>query len=196
EPGMPGYDVGTQEALEFAARAAGGRTLALYTSHGALRAAAHALRDRLAEDEIAVFAQGPDGSPGRLVRLLMERRRSLVLGTSAFWEGVDIPGEALSQIAVARLPFPVPSDPVYAGRAEQYEDPFAEYAVPQAVLRFRQGFGRLIRGSTDRGVFLVLDSRIVRRRYGEIFLDALPACEVRRLRADAIPDAVHDWLDR
>ena len=105
-----------------------------------------------------------------------------------------MPGDALSQILIARLPFPVPNDPVYAGRAEQFVDPFAEFAVPQSVLRFRQGFGRLIRGSTDRGVFAVFDSRIVRRSYGEVFVDALPDCEVRHLRADDVPRAVEDWL--
>ena len=97
---------------------------------------------------------------------------------------------------MARLPFPVPTDPIHAGRAELYEDPFAEYALPHALLRFRQGFGRLIRGSDERGVFLVLDRRILTRRYGEAFLEALPDCEVRRLPTHAIPRAVAEWLER
>ena len=194
EPGMPGYERALHETLADAARAAGGRTLALFTSHASLRAAANALRDLLARDDIVVLGQGIDGSPGRLLRLLVERPRTILLGTAAFWEGVDVPGDALSQILVTRLPFPVPNDPVYAGRAEQFDDPFAEFAVPQSVLRFRQGFGRLIRGTTDRGVFAVLDSRIVRRSYGEVFVDALPDCEVRNLRADDVPRAVQDWL--
>ena len=194
EPGMPGYDRALHETLAEAARAAGGRTLALFTSHAAVRAASNALRDLLARSDIVVLAQGIDGSPARLLRLLVERPRTILLGTAAFWEGIDVPGDALSQILIARLPFPVPNDPVYAGRAEQFVDPFAEFAVPQSVLRFRQGFGRLIRGSTDRGVFAVLDSRIVRRSYGEVFVDALPDCEVRHLRADDVPRAVEDWL--
>ena len=118
----------------------------------------------------------------------------MILGTAAFWEGIDVPGEALSQIVIARLPFPVPTDPVYEGRSNQFDDPFAEYALPQAVLRFRQGFGRLIRGSTDRGVFVVVDSRIVRRAYGETFLDGLPDLEVRRMKADALAGHVERWL--
>ncbi|MGE3856672.1 MAG: ATP-dependent DNA helicase, partial [Dehalococcoidia bacterium] len=194
EPGMPGYDRALHETIAEATRAAGGRTLALFTSHAAVRAASNALRDLLGRDDILVLAQGIDGSPGRLLRLLVERPRTVLLGTAAFWEGIDVQGEALSQILVTRLPFPVPNDPIYAGRAEQFNDPFGEFAVPQSVLRFRQGFGRLIRGVTDRGVFAVLDSRIVRRSYGEVFVDSLPDCEVRRLRADALPRAVEDWL--
>jgi len=194
EPGMPGYDRAVQETLGALARAAEGRTLGLFTSHQAVRSTANALREPLQAHDLAVLAQGVDGSPARLLRLLMERPRTLLLGTAAFWEGIDVQGEALSQIAVARLPFPVPSDPVYAGRAEQFENPFDEYALPQSVLRFRQGFGRLIRGSRDRGVFVVLDSRITRREYGATFLDALPDCEVRRLRADDLPAAAARWL--
>ncbi len=194
EPGMPGYERALHQTIADAARAADGRTLALFTSHAAVRAAAGALRDLLARDDITVLAQGLDGSPARLLRLLVERPRTILLGTAAFWEGIDVQGDALSQILIARLPFPVPNDPIYAGRAEQFEDPFAEFAVPQSVLRFRQGFGRLIRGTTDRGVFAVLDSRIVRRTYGEVFVDALPDCEVRRLYADAIPPVITDWL--
>ncbi len=194
EPGMPSYDTSLQQTIADVVRAARGRTLVLFTSHAAVRSTAAALRDLLAEDDINVFAQSVDGSPQRLLRLLNERPRSVLLGTAAFWEGVDVPGEALSQIVIARLPFPVPTDPVYEGRSNQFEDPFGEYALPQAVLRFRQGFGRLIRGSTDRGVFVVLDSRIVRRQYGETFLDGLPDCEVRTMKADALAGHVERWL--
>ena len=194
EPGMPGYERALHETLAEAARAAEGRTLVLFTSHAAVRAAASALRDALAASDIVVRAQGIDGSPGRLLRMLVERPRTLLLGTAAFWEGVDVQGDALSQIVIARLPFPVPNEPIYAGRAEQFTDPFGEFAVPQSVLRFRQGFGRLIRSAHDRGVFVVLDSRITRRSYGQTFLDALPDCDLRRVRADDVAAAVTRWL--
>ncbi|MCK9485292.1 MAG: exonuclease domain-containing protein [Dehalococcoidia bacterium] len=194
DPGMPSYDTSLQQTIGSLVRASQGRTLVLFTSHAAVRATAAALRDSLAQDEISVLAQGVDGSPTRLLRLLNERPRSVILGTAAFWEGIDVPGEALSQIVIARLPFPVPTDPIYEGRSGQFDDPFAEFALPQAVLRFRQGFGRLIRGSTDRGVFVVLDSRIVRRQYGEAFLDGLPDCEVRTLRAADLAAHVERWL--
>ena len=195
EPGMPGYERALHETIAEAARAAGGRTLVLFTSHAAVRGAASALRDALAASDIVVLAQGIDGSPGRLLRMLVERPRTLLLGTAAFWEGVDVQGDALSQIIIARLPFPVPNEPIYAGRAEQFSDPFGEFAVPQSVLRFRQGFGRLIRSAQDRGVFVVLDSRITRRSYGATFLEALPDCDLRRVRADDVPAAVARWLD-
>ncbi|MCK9495577.1 MAG: exonuclease domain-containing protein [Dehalococcoidia bacterium] len=194
EPGMPSYDSSLQQTIADVVRASAGRTLVLFTSHASVRATAAALRELLAEDEINVFAQGVDGSPQRLLRLLNERPRSVILGTAAFWEGIDVPGDALSQIVIARLPFPVPTDPVYEGRSNQFDDPFAEYALPQAVLRFRQGFGRLIRGSTDRGTFVVVDSRIVRRQYGETFLEGLPDCEVRTMKADALAAHVERWL--
>ncbi len=194
QPNAPDYAAASHRALADAARAAGGRTLALFTSHGALRAAASALRDPLAASGITLLAQNIDGSPARLLRSLAERPRTLVLGTAAFWEGVDVRGEALSQIVVARLPFPVPTDPVYAARAAQYEDPFSEYALPRAILRFRQGFGRLIRGARERGVFVVLDSRMANREYGQAFIDALPDCEVRRLPASAVEQSVAGWL--
>ena len=194
EPDAPGYALAAHDVLAAATRAAGGRTLALFTSHRGVRAAADALRSRLAADDIGVLAHDVDGGPARLLRALGERPRSLVLGTAAFWEGVDVRGEALSQLAMARLPFPVPTDPVHAARAALHDDPFAEHALPQAVLRFRQGFGRLIRGPAERGVFLVLDRRVLSRDYGAAFLEALPDCERRVLPARDVPGAVADWL--
>ncbi|MEZ4554355.1 MAG: exonuclease domain-containing protein [Dehalococcoidia bacterium] len=193
-PDEPGYAEAMQAVLAEATRAAGGRTLALFTSHSAVRAAAEALAAPLAADGISALAHQVDGSPARLLRALVEQPRTLLLGTAAFWEGVDVRGDTLSQIAVARLPFPVPSEPVYAGRAVLYDDPFSEYALPQAVLRFRQGFGRLIRGQDERGVFLLLDRRALTRAYGEAFLEALPDCEVRHVHAAEVPHAVARWL--
>jgi DNA polymerase-3 subunit epsilon/ATP-dependent DNA helicase DinG len=191
---MPSYDTSLQQTIASLVRASAGRTLVLFTSRQAVHATSAALREHLADDDIPVYAQGIDGSPTRLLRMLRDRPRSVILGTAAFWEGIDVPGDALSQIVIARLPFPVPTDPVYEGRANQFDDPFQEYALPQAVLRFRQGFGRLIRGSTDRGVFVVLDSRIVRRQYGETFLDGLPDMEVRALPAADLAAHVERWL--
>ncbi|MBM4416565.1 MAG: hypothetical protein FJ035_10120, partial [Chloroflexi bacterium] len=195
-PDAPQYQAGLHRALARAAEAAGGRTLALFTSHAAVRAAAHELYAPLLPAGINVLAQGLDGAPARLLRALVEQPRTLLLGTAAFWEGVDVRGPALSQIAMARLPFPVPGEPVYAGRAALYDDPFEEFALPQAILRFRQGFGRLIRGDDERGVFLLLDQRVLTRPYGAAFMAALPDCEVRVLPVSAIPGAVGRWLAR
>lgn len=194
EPQSPAYEERVWRALADATEAAGGRALALFTSHAALRAAGGALRPALAALGISVLAQGVDGTPDQLLRQLRTRPRTLVLGTAALWEGVDVRGDALQLLAIARLPFPVPTDPVHAGRAQEYDDPFTGYVLPQAVLRFRQGFGRLIRGPGERGVFLVLDGRLATRSYGAAFLGALPECERRELPADAIAPAVARWL--
>ena len=196
DPGAPGYEEAAWGVLADAAEAAGGRALGLFTSHGALRAAARALRPRLAPAGVSVLAQGVDGSPDQLLGQLRRQPRTLVLGTAALWEGVDVRGDALELLVMARLPFFVPTDPVHAGRAGQYDDPFTEYALPQAVLRFRQGFGRLIRGPGERGVFLMLDGRLTSRGYGASFLAALPDCELRELPAPAVGPAVKSWLGR
>jgi len=118
----------------------------------------------------------------------------VIFGTSSFWEGVDVRGEALSMLIIARLPFSVPSDPIYRARSEQYDDPFMQYALPGAILRFRQGFGRLIRDREDRGVVAVLDRRIFEKRYGTQFVDALPRCT--RLKADSatVAERAREWL--
>jgi DNA polymerase-3 subunit epsilon/ATP-dependent DNA helicase DinG len=103
-------------------------------------------------------------------------------------------GEALSCVMVTRLPFAVPTDPVYAARAEEFDDPFGDYAVPQAVLRLKQGFGRLIRARTDRGAVVVLDRRLVTRFYGQVFLRSLPKCRIKQGPAARAGAEVADWL--
>jgi DNA polymerase-3 subunit epsilon/ATP-dependent DNA helicase DinG len=123
-----------------------------------------------------------------------ETDRALLLGTASFWEGVDVVGEALSALVIARLPFAVPTDPVFAARSEEFDEPFRQYAVPQAILRFKQGFGRLIRSNTDRGVVVVLDRRILSKSYGASFLGSLPACSVRRAPIAAAGEAVQEWI--
>ena len=121
-------------------------------------------------------------------------KNTVILGTASFWEGVDVAGEALSLLVIARLPFAVPTDPIYEARSALYDEPFDEYALPQAVLRFRQGFGRLIRSKTDRGALIVLDRRLRSRKYGEIFLQSLPACTVKEMPAREVAGAVAAWL--
>ena len=114
---------------------------------------------------------------------------------SSFWEGVDLPGDSLKVLLVARLPFSVPTEPVFAARSEQYEDPFYEYAIPQSVLRLRQGFGRLIRTKSDRGVAIILDRRIVSRRYGKAFIDSLPPATLRKCDLHEIGEQVKRWIE-
>ena len=194
DPNHIDYQVELCHLISEATMAAKGRTLTLFTSHNSLRNTANILRTELSSNNLNLLAQGLDGSPRRLIRRLEEDPASVIFGTSAFWEGVDIPGDTLSQMILTRLPFSVPSDPIFMGRAEQYQDPFREYTLPQAILKFRQGFGRLIRRSTDRGIFIIADSRISNRSYGSIFLDALPNPDIRQITINDVSSVVNEWL--
>jgi len=115
------------------------------------------------------------------------------LGTSSLWEGVDLEGASLDSLVMARLPFPVPSDPIVAARSERFEDGFNEFSIPEAVQKFRQGFGRLIRSKTDRGVFAILDSRIISKGYGVKFQRSIPRCAVKRVSADSLGSLIASW---
>ncbi|MGI8913801.1 MAG: helicase C-terminal domain-containing protein [Chloroflexota bacterium] len=194
DPMAPAYVPQVNEALiEFVA-AARGRCLVLFTAHAALRATYRAIKGPLEQQGIAVVAQGVDGSRNQLIQTLRGHHATVVLGSASFWEGVDVAGEALSALAIVRLPFAVPSDPVFAARCEQFTRPFDEYSVPQAVLRFKQGFGRLIRTANDRGVLLVMDRRVTSKYYGQQFLRSLPSCTVQRSRLRDLGEKTAAWL--
>ena len=175
-------------------RASQGRALVLFTSYGALNGVYEAIKAPLEAEGILVLGHGIDGSPRQMLTALRENPRTVLLGTASFWEGVDVIGEALSLLVIARLPFAVPSDPIYQARSALYDEPFEQYAVPNAILRFRQGFGRLIRSKTDRGVLLVLDRRLRARAYGDTFLRSLPRCTLRDLASREVAGAVEAWL--
>jgi ATP-dependent DNA helicase DinG len=152
-------------------------TLVLFTAHERLRRAHDRLRTLLPSDA-PLMAQDRDGPAGLLADRFRTERAAVLLGVQSLWEGVDFPGEALEVLVVARLPFSVPDDPVVEARAERLKerelDPFRHDAVPEAVMRFRQGVGRLIRRSTDRGVLVVCDPRLARASYRKPFRAALP----------------------
>ena len=196
EPEWPGYLDSLAQAIADLVRASRGRALVLFTSHSGLRAAHRLVGEMLREEAIQVLGQGIDGSARQLVRALQSNPNTVLFGTASFWEGVDIPGDALSLLIVARLPFNVPSEPVFAARSAMYDQPFEQYALPQAVLRFKQGFGRLIRSKTDRGVVVVLDRRIVSKRYGPAFLECLPDCTMRQATLREMGGMVEEWLER
>ena len=194
DPNRDGYPDRVAHVIERLAELADGRTMALFTSHAAVRAAAARLRRTLPKRDISVLAQGVDGTPLQLLTRFQRHPRAVLLGTASFWEGVDVGNEALKVLVVARLPFNVPTEPIFAARSSQYEQAFMEYAVPQAVLRFRQGFGRLIRSKGDRGVVVVLDSRITSRSYGRSFLNSIPPATRVTGRFDELLPSVERWL--
>jgi ATP-dependent DNA helicase DinG len=181
EPDDPERDYGAELCafLTELFRCTRGRALALFTSHELLRRCAGPLRRDLSGDGIRVFAQGLSGSRESLLQRLAADPQTVLLGAHSFWEGVDVVGANLSCVVLARLPFAVHTEPVVAARCEAIEadggNAFMEYSLPAAVIRFRQGFGRLIRHRGDRGVIVVADRRIVSKRYGEWFRASVPA---------------------
>ena len=177
--------------------AARGRTLLLFTSYESLKWTFKAASSTLALHGIAAFRQG-DEERSRLLEHFKEDSSSVLFATDSFWEGIDVPGESLSQVIIAKLPFDVPSDPVFQARAQDIErrggNSFMQLSVPRALIRFRQGFGRLVRRKDDRGVVAVLDSRIVQKHYGKLFLQSLPETKVAHLPLEKLTCEVKRFL--
>lgn len=159
-----------------------GRAFVLFTSYKMLRQISEQMRDWLEAQEMDLLVQGEKLDRADMLRHFKAHRRCVLFGTDSFWQGVDVPGSQLSNVIIVRLPFAVPSHPLIQGRIEKMRaegmNPFFEYQLPMAVLKFKQGVGRLIRRKTDRGIVVVLDSRIVKKSYGRLFLGALPDCPV------------------
>jgi len=152
-----------------------GRTLVLFTSYGQLRKSAETMRQEL--PDLGILCQGEMPSY-RLIEQFKAVPRAVLFGTASFWQGIDIPGDALQCVVIAKLPFAVPDEPIIEARMERLKNPFREFQIPQATLLFRQGFGRLIRTKTDRGAVAVLDSRIMTKNYGRSFLKSIPKCRI------------------
>jgi ATP-dependent DNA helicase DinG len=178
------------------ATALNGRTMVLFTSYAHLRQTAQVITPRLALGDIIVYDQSDGSSRQALLEGFRTSEKAVLLGTKSFWEGVDIPGSALSALVITRLPFAPPNDPIFAARSENYADSFNAFALPDAVLRFRQGFGRLIRTQTDRGVVVIMDARIHTKRYGSAFRDALPDCTVQTRPLSALAETAVKWIKR
>ena len=195
-PNANGYVPATAEVLAQLGRRLEGRTMALFTSHSSLRAVAQRLRPLLEPHGIPVLAQGIDGSAPYLMSAYAEEPNSVLLGTASFWEGVDMPSGLLKALVIARLPFQVPSDPIVQSRSGLYDDPFNQYQIPNAVLRFRQGIGRLIRNKEDRGTIVVLDSRIATHNYGQAFRNSMPPCTMTPCLTANVGMLAEQWLER
>ncbi len=189
------YQRSVEQNIIRLAKATHGRMLVLFTSYAQLKRTSQAISSPLASADIQVYEQGEGASANTLLETFREADQAVLLGTRAFWEGVDIPGAALSVLVIVKLPFDVPSDPIVAARSETFEDAFNEYSLPEAILRFRQGFGRLIRTQSDRGVVVLLDRRILTKRYGKTFIESLPTCKLRVGPQADLPAAAARWLN-
>ena len=180
-------------------RASRGRALVLFTSYAMLERSYRQVQEPLAACGITVLRQGDDDRH-RLLDRFRGDTASVLLATDSFWEGIDAPGEALSLVVICRLPFSVPSHPVAAAQmarvAESGADPFSALTLPRAVMRVRQGFGRLIRRHDDRGVVLFLDARLTRKSYGAAFLQSLPDVQLETAPGANLVDRVREYLAR
>ena len=181
DPSMQEFESELPRLLLDLLRASGGRAFVLFTSYNLLRRTHAQLEQPLAAMGLRPLAQG-QAQRSELLRRFRDGGNCVLFGTDSFWEGVDVKGRALECVIITRLPFRVPSEPLQQARLEEISargmNPFMHFTVPQAVLRFKQGFGRLIRSSRDRGVVAILDSRVLTRRYGKVFLRSLPATVV------------------
>jgi len=173
-------------------------TMVLFTSHKMLREVYKSVRPVMEGKGIRLLGQGISGPRSTLLKIFREDRQSVLLGTNSFWEGVDVPGNALELLIITKIPFDVPTDPLVEARLEQVQgetgNGFLNYSVPEAIVRFRQGFGRLIRSGEDMGVILLLDNRIVNTQYGSLFLGSLPLKAEICHKEDTLMEALEEWF--
>lgn len=195
EPNRQGYQRMVERGIIELSAALDGRVMVLFTSYSQLRETSKAITPRLTLGNISVYDQSFGTSRESLLESFKSTEKAVLMGTRSFWEGVDIPGDDLSAVVIVRLPFAVPSDPIFASRSEAYNNPFKQYAIPDAILRFRQGFGRLIRSKNDRGIVTIFDSRIITKTYGNSFLESLPDCTVQYGSLENLAHVASNWIN-
>ena len=196
EPNQPSAQYVLNQTIINLCKAVGGRTLVLFTSYAQLKKTSNDIGPEMSRAGITVFEQGEGVSPSALLKTFRSTEKAILLGTRSFWEGVDIQGDALSVVIIAKLPFDVPSDPIIAARAATFDNSFAEYSLPEAILKFRQGFGRLIRSKSDRGLVVIMDNRINTKRYGQDFINSIPKCSRTIDSFRNLPTIARKWLGK
>lgn len=189
----------TCEAILSLADITKGRMLVLFTSYDMLRKSHSLLKETMDLNKYVLIAQGiSSGSRTRLKKNFQTFEQSILLGTSSFWEGVDIPGEDLSCIVIVRLPFQPPDHPIYEARSNHFKNEgknaFFELALPNAVIKFKQGFGRLIRSASDRGIVFVCDARIIKARYGKFFTESIPDIPITYRSTHDLMQKAEQWF--
>ncbi|HOX92150.1 MAG TPA: helicase C-terminal domain-containing protein, partial [Spirochaetales bacterium] len=198
-PDAPGWQDWINSAVARLIEASGGHALVLFTSYTSLRSAWDAVKPKLDALGISAFRQGDD-ERSRLMEKFKADISSVLFATDSFWEGVDAPGDTLQLVIMTKLPFRVPTDPVQMARSEAIEarggNSFMDLSLPEAVIRFKQGFGRLIRHSDDRGAVAVLDARILKKRYGKLFIESLPDTKTSFKELSAIAHDIREFLLR
>jgi ATP-dependent DNA helicase DinG len=185
EPKDPTYEEALATWIGHFTEQSRARAFVLFTSHRTMQSVAARMDDFFEKKGWNLIVQGAGLSRSRMLESFREEGESVLFGTDSFWTGVDLPGEALSNVIITRLPFVTPDHPLTEAKLEEIElaggDPFQTYSLPEAILKLRQGVGRLIRSSKDHGSIVILDSRILSRPYGKAFLKALPECPVEIL---------------